>query len=47
MLTIDREEQTVNSISNWLMGVFRDNPWFLPFLMENIDIPKTNPKKSK
>ncbi len=43
----DREEQTVNSISNWLMGVFRDNPWFLPFLMENIDIPKTNPKKTK
>mgnify|MGYP001159485563 FL=1 len=43
----DREEQTVNRISNWLMGVFRDNPWFLPFLMENIDIPKTNPKKTK
>lgn len=43
----DREEQTVNSISNWLMGVFRDNPWFLPFLMENIDMPKTTPKKSK
>tara|TARA_Y100001970_G_scaffold294371_1_gene451988 strand:+ start:4208 stop:4600 length:393 start_codon:yes stop_codon:yes gene_type:complete len=43
----DREEQAVNSISNWLMGVFRDNPWFLPFLMENIDTPKSNSKKSK
>ena len=27
------EEQTVNSMTNWLMGVFKDNPWLLDFLM--------------
>ena len=30
------EEQVVNSMTNWLMGVFKDNPWFLDFLKENI-----------
>jgi hypothetical protein len=30
------EEQAVNSMTNWLMGVFKDNPWLLDFLKENI-----------
>lgn len=30
------EEQTVNSMTNWLMGVFRDNPWLLPMINESI-----------
>ena len=32
----DAEEQTTNSMANWLIGVFKDNPWFLDFLKENI-----------
>ena len=38
------EEQTVNSMTNWLMGVFKDNPWLLDFLKENIH-GKTTKKK--
>jgi hypothetical protein len=30
------EEQVVNSMTNWLMGVFKDNPWLLDFLKDNI-----------
>jgi len=30
------EEQTVNSITNHLMAVIKDNPWFLDFLKEQI-----------
>ena len=36
VLNIEDEEQTVNSMTNWLMGVFKDNPWLLDFLKENI-----------
>mgnify|MGYP006872252424 CR=1 FL=1 len=32
----DNEEQAVNSMTNLLMGVFKDNPWLLDFLKENI-----------
>jgi Zn-dependent peptidase ImmA (M78 family) len=32
----EAEEQAVNSISNWLMGVFTDNPWFLDYLKDTI-----------
>lgn len=39
----DNEEQAVNSMTNWLMGVFKDNPWLLDFLKENIH-PKTRKK---
>jgi hypothetical protein len=31
------EEQVVNSMTNQLMMVFKDNPWFLDFLKENIE----------
>ena len=31
------EELVVNQISNYLMGVFRDNPWFLDYLKKNIN----------
>jgi len=37
------EEQTVNSITNHLMAVFKDNPWFLDFLKEQIK-PKNQSK---
>lgn len=30
------EEQVVNSICNHLMGVFKDNPWLLTWLQEQI-----------
>jgi len=30
------EELVVNQISNYLMGVFRDNPWFLDYLKVNV-----------
>ena len=30
------EEPTVNSITNHLMAVIKDNPWFLDFLKEQI-----------
>ena len=32
----DDEEQAVNSMTKWLMGVFKDNPWLLDFLKDNI-----------
>ena len=32
----DDEEQAVNSMTNWLMGFFKDNPWLLDFLKDNI-----------
>ena len=38
----DEEEQVVNSMTNWLMGVFKDNPWLLDTLKETI-----HPKNSK
>ena len=31
------EELVVNQISNYLMGVFRDNPWFLDYLKKNMN----------
>jgi len=37
------EEQTVNSITNHLMAVIKDNPWFLDFLKEQIK-PKNQSK---
>jgi len=40
----DDEEQAVNSMTNWLMGVFKDNPWLLDFLKENIHGKKTKNK---
>ena len=40
----ESEEQTTNSLSNWLIGVFRDNPWFLDFLKENIHRTKKSKK---
>ena len=36
------EEHVVNSMTNWLMGVFKDNPWLLDTLKETI-----HPKNSK
>ena len=33
----DAEELTVNQITNYLMGMFRDNPWFMDFIKENIN----------
>lgn len=39
----ESEEQTVNSMANWLMGVFTDNPWFLDYLKDSIH----GKKKSK
>ena len=32
----DAEEQVANTITNWLMGVFRDNPAILDILKETI-----------
>ncbi len=32
----DNEETTINSIANWLMGAFRDNPWLLDFLKASL-----------
>ena len=32
----DAEEHVVNSMTNWLMGVFKDNPWLLDTLKDNI-----------
>ncbi|MDA0778914.1 MAG: hypothetical protein O3C19_07615 [Bacteroidetes bacterium] len=31
------EELVVNQISNYLMGVFRDNPWFLDYIKKNMN----------
>jgi len=33
----DAEELTINQLSNYLMGVFRDNPWFLDYIKKNIE----------
>ena len=33
----DAEELTVNQITNYLIGMFRDNPWYLDFLKNNIN----------
>mgnify|MGYP001165172391 FL=1 len=32
----DKEEIVVNQLSNYLMGMFRDNPWFLDFIKNNM-----------
>jgi|TARA_R110000824_G_scaffold240454_1_gene429105 hypothetical protein len=36
----DSEELVVNQMTNYLMGVFRDNPWFLDYIKENMDKAK-------
>ena len=36
----DSEELVVNQMTNYLMGVFRDNPWFLDYIKENMDKSK-------
>jgi len=33
----DAEELSVNQLTNYLMGVFRDNPWFLDYIKDNIE----------
>ena len=33
----DKEEIVINHLSNYLMGVFRDNPWFLDYIKDNMD----------
>ena len=33
----DAEELTVNQISNFMMGVYRDNPWLLTMLQKNLN----------
>ena len=33
----DKEEIVINQLSNYLMGVFRDNPWFLDYIKDNMD----------
>ena len=33
----DAEELTVNQITNYLMGVFRDNVWLLDFIKQNMN----------
>mgnify|MGYP003109693338 CR=1 FL=1 len=35
----DNEEIVVNQITNYLMGVFRDNDWFLDYLKKHIKKP--------
>lgn len=40
----DNEEQAVNSMTNWLMTVLRDNPWFLDTIQQSISEEKA--KKS-
>jgi len=32
----DDEEIVVNQITNYLVGLFRDNPWFLDFIKNNM-----------
>lgn len=41
------EEQVVNSITNHLMGVFKDNPWFLDWLKEQIKPNNQQPIQKK
>ena len=36
----DGEELVVNQMTNYLIGMFRDNGWFLDFLKNNIEKPK-------
>ena len=36
----DGEELVVNQMTNYLIGMFRDNDWFLDFLKNNIEKPK-------
>ena len=33
----DDEEIVVNQMTNYLMGLFRDNPWFLDFIKNNMN----------
>ena len=33
----DAEELVVNQISNFMMGVYRDNPWLLDMLKKHLD----------
>jgi len=33
----DKEEIVVNQMANYLMGMFRDNPWFLDFIKNNMN----------
>ncbi|HBY86925.1 MAG TPA: hypothetical protein DEO86_13745 [Colwellia sp.] len=33
----DAEEVVINSMSNWLMGAFKDNPWLLDFIKESLE----------
>ena len=33
----DAEEIVVNQLSNYLMGIVRDNPWFLDFIKNNMN----------
>ena len=33
----DAEELTVNQMTNYIMGVFKDNRWMLDFLKQNLD----------
>lgn len=37
----DKEEIVVNQMANYLMGMFRDNPWFLDFIKKNMNQSKT------
>jgi hypothetical protein len=36
----DKEEIVVNQMANYLMGLFRDNPWFLDFIKNNMNKDK-------
>ena len=33
----DKEEIVVNQLTNYLMGIFRDNKWFLDFIKNNMN----------
>jgi len=33
----DAEELVVNQLTNYLMGTFRDNPWLLEYIKDNMD----------
>ncbi len=36
----DGEELVVNQMTNYLIGIFRDNPWFLDFIKNNMNKDK-------
>tara|TARA_R110002167_G_scaffold157998_4_gene353109 strand:+ start:262 stop:684 length:423 start_codon:yes stop_codon:yes gene_type:complete len=36
----DDEEIVVNQLTNYLIGLFRDNPWFLDFIKNNMNKDK-------